>query len=260
MRTTATGYQQIPSILQLGQPGTGKTTGLLQFPGVGVIDLDLNLSGPLRWLKEQGKNPEVLYDSPIIDDAGLKVPRQDQFKRLMEIANEMITDPRVRVIGVDSLTTMVDLVCVEILRSQKKQVGNFDFKTTTSKAYDAAFEWQDWGAFFNIMKQIIFEMKASGKPVVFTGHIRTKENDLNKVLQNFIAVPGQTAEIMAGLFSEVWLFENEISGVGSSAKETRVVRTFPSDKANQTLGLKSSVGGTKTEDVMDLINKVMEVV
>lgn len=258
MRDINEGYKQIPSILMLGQPGTGKTTALMQFPSIGVIDLDLNLSGPLRWLNENNKNPSVYYDSPVVDEFNNKIPREDQFRKFAQIANEFIADDKIKVIGVDSLTTLVDVVCVEILRAQKKHIGNFDFKTVTSKSFDAAFEWSEWGAFFNIMKQMLFNLKASGKPIVFTGHLRAKEASLDKVMQNFIAVPGQTAEIIAGLFSEVWLFDNELSGFGANAKETRVVSTFPTAAANKTLGLKSSVGGKKTEDAMELVNLVMK--
>ena len=52
-------------LLVQGPPGTGKTTLACHLPKVYIADCDLNLAGPLRWLRENNGPMPVGYD--IID-------------------------------------------------------------------------------------------------------------------------------------------------------------------------------------------------
>lgn len=259
MKKATDTYVQPKSLIILGTPGAGKTTLVSQFPGLFLLDCDQNLGGPLQWLKANDKKPDFYYADPFHDEDGNVLPRELHFQRAATLLMEANDMPDVKTLAVDSLTTFVDIVITEVLRLQGRKLGSFDFKTKNSKSMDEPMQIQDWGAFFNVMKQFIIKLKSTGKTIIFTGHLKTREDEASKMLRQFISVPGQMAEVIAGLFSEVWLLENAIKVKNGAKVQERLVTTFPSTKGMSALGLKSSCGveSGSPVDVDDLIRKVL---
>lgn len=235
-------YTQPHSIILLAEPGSGKTTVALQFPGLYVLDCDRNLSGPIKWLKDHGKYKPFFVGSPLIDDEGLPVPREQQFVRALALLNEAINSPDIESIFIDSATTFCDMIFMEILRQKTKKLGKFDNIKTPGTLLDADFSTPDWGSFFNLMKRIIFMIKASGKTPIFAVHIKQKEDDKGAIVSRNLAIPGQTGDMVPGWFSEVWQIARISSGAGSTRTEKRVVNTFPASALDNMLGLKSAAG------------------
>lgn len=236
-----TNYTQPTSIIALGAPGTGKTTLVLQFPKPFVLDCDKNQAGPLRWLKEHGKpTDDIYYGSPYEDDAGATLPREKWYARSAELLTEACGSPDIETVIIDSLTSFVDIALVEVLRQQGRKLGSFSLDNKSSKPFDDQMQIQDWGFFFSLLKQFIFRLKATGKTIIFTGHVKVAEDSVSGMMRQSIACPGQMADVIAGFFGEVWLFESSVDT--KTKTETRTLRTFPTTKSMESLGLKSSTG------------------
>jgi len=254
IKTSKDNYTQPQSILLLGQPGTGKSTLLCQFEDLFVLDCDNNLAGPMRYLEKENKLGNFYYGSPYLDDEGKPLNRRDWYDRAIQLLLEADKEPKVKGFAIDSLTSFSEIIMTKVLLLNNKTLG--DFELGSKKPIDDKFTYDEWGALFNLMKQLIFRLKSTNKLVIFVGHIRTKEDELSKVLRQYVAFPGQTSEIMASFFSEVWLMESRLSLVGNKKVEERVIRTFPQVEAQCSLGLKSPSGivsGSVHTDATELI-------
>ena len=230
------------SLLLLGVSGTGKTSLLLQFPKPFILNCDDNLNGPVKFLKRQGVDlSDVTFATPIYEEDGTPVPREEWFKRSGNLLSQAGQSDCETII-VDSLTTFTDFVLIEVLRLQGRTIGDVFLSDKRSKLADSQMQQQDWGAFFNAMKALIMQLKSWDKNIVFTGHTKTREDSATNALYNSIACPGQTADLIAGFFEEVWLLKSSIKGSGSTAKEKRTIQTFPASNMNTGLGLKSPSG------------------
>lgn len=243
MKTSSTYTPALPkTLLFIGAPGTGKTTFALQLPKVFLLDCDQNMGGPVRHLSSKGIKPNYLYDTPFTDSKGAVLSREKQYPRVIELIEEAIASPDVETIVIDSLTSLIELLSAHIINSNKKSLA------TKLEKPDQKFEFEEWHGFGNCLRRLIFEIKATGKRLVITAHIKVDKDELTKVLHKFINCPGATGNVMSGWFEESWEFYITTSGIGVAEKKTHKIRTSP--EANSTnLGLKSAAGFTPTMDV-----------
>ena len=257
MKNASEEYNQPQSLLVLGTPGSGKSTLIAQIPGIFVLDSDRNMAGPRQWLKDNNKPLNFYYANPTVDDDGKPVPRDEQFQRAMEQLQEAGESKEIKAIAIDSLTSFTDICLTEVMRQQGRARGSFSFKSKVAKTVDEPLQIQDWGAFFGLMKHIIFQLKNTDKMLVVTGHIKTDKDNLTGILKQFIAIPGQMSEIIAGFFSEVWLLQRSTELKGQAKEEVYKVITFPSGSQTESLGLKSSIGVKSGEelDVEEVIRR-----
>jgi hypothetical protein len=244
------------SFLLIGAPGTGKTTIALQLPKPFILDCDGNLNGPVKFLNAGKRLTQPwFYDTPFTDAKGKPTPRVKLLERCTELLSEAANDPNVETIVIDSLTSFVQFVFIQVLVNQKRPPSE-GFNVTIS---DSAFEQRDWGVFFGLMQRTIFWLKGCGKRIVICAHIKTDKDDMKGTLLNFINVPGQIRDFLSGWFEEAWQVTVETTGVPGTAtfKETRKVLTVP-DSRSANLGLKTSSGlGTSfnPDDISKLISK-----
>lgn len=223
------------SILLLGQPGAGKTTFALQLPKPFLLDCDANLSGPARFLSEKLKGKDWWYDTPLTDEGGVKLPREKRFVRAVDLLNQALESKEVETIVVDSLTTFADFLMDHVRSTQKRKLGN------GRDTVDEPMQIQDWGIFSALIRKVIFDIKASGKRLVFCAHIAYDKDELTGILQKFINLPGGTKNVLSGWFEESWELFVDSTGAGPATKATRKIRTVGESRASA-LGLKSAIG------------------
>jgi len=242
MRSSTNFTPRLPqSLLFIGAPGSGKTTFALQLPKVGVIDCDDNLGGPVRYLRAQNKAPTFKYDTPLRDANDKPISRELQFTQVCKILDEMIADPEVETIVIDSLSSLIEILFTHTLHIQKKPIS------PDIKAADKKFEYEDWAAFGNILRKLIFGLKSCGKRFIITAHVKVDQDELTKVLYRFINCPGAVKDYISGWFEEAWEFYIFTQGTPPNDKAIRKIRTVP-DARSVNLGLKTSAGLPSTLD------------
>jgi len=228
-------------ILLVGPPGSGKTVLATQFPKPYLLECDNNLKGPAQFIKDNGLSTDLRFDIPHLDAEGKMLPRAMRYKNFAALGNKVMEDPTIETIIVDSLTTLVDYVIDEVRVQQGRKIA--DGKTVFK---DDAMQIQDWGAFAYILKQLIIAFKSSGKRVIFTAHVETREDESSessKTLYRYIACPGQLRETIAGYFDEVWHITQEQKTVNGKLANVRFLNTAPSSFREAPLGLKTASSG-----------------
>lgn len=231
------------SVLIVGVPGTGKTTlALSVFPKPFLLDCDDNAYGPVRYLTDNDIPIEGKISTPIFGEDGEMLKREAWLDNAVKELDKAFKDPEIETIIIDSLTLLCEMVLVKVLSEQGRSLGDLLLGETGAQMSDDTMQIQDWGAFRNAMTQFIMGVKSCGKHVVFTGHIKDQKDPVTSSMFTTIAVPGSTANIIAGFFAEAWLLESESSGYGETLKQERRIKTFPPDAMSKKLGLKSASG------------------
>jgi hypothetical protein len=208
-------------VLLQGPPGSGKTSHACQFPGVYVADLDMNLAGPLRFLKEHNKTLPVGYDIIDRDESGKEIAPNMRYTRLAKCLQDAVANPDVKTIVVDSATKLSDYMIAEVLRQQNAQQMTI----------------QHWGFYLALWKQFISQLSVQKKHFILVAHERVEKDEVDQSLKYFVMIPGQMGNIIGSLFTDVWRAEvNEKAGLPPTYQF--IVRTMPSYRFN----LKNSLG------------------
>lgn len=207
-----------------GESGASKTTTALQFPGVWVIDCDLNLGGPLRWLKANGKTLPIGYDTIDKDDEGKLVPENLRWQRMLTVLAELGKKAHtigLRTIVFDSMSKMNDYNKAHVLRTNPTKSGGF--------------EQTSWGFFYSNWIQLVGLVTAQPVNCVFTAHDKVDKDELDGSTKIMLNTQGQFQSVAKSMFTDVWHAEVKAEGMPPVYK--RVLRTCPDYKHE---GLKNS--------------------
>jgi hypothetical protein len=223
INTYTTTEDYIRLILQ-GEPKSGKSTLACQFPGAYIIDCDVNLGGPLRYLRDHNLPLPLGFDVLDKNGTGQDIDMQMRYTRFSLLMSEAQKHPDIKTIVIDSATSFTDILLAE---TQRLQPSVKDGR-------------QLWGFFFSYGKALMAQLRLFRKHIVFIAHERTdKLPDGGVVYPVRIAWPGQLGQIMPSFFTDVWRTEIKQVGFSPNAKYRWVVQTMPSYqyKLGNSLGL-----------------------
>lgn len=179
-------------VLLQGPPKSGKTVLACQFPNAYVIDLDLNLGGPLRFMRERNLPLPVGYDVVDKDDKGNAITPPFRYTRLVQLLEAAEKDPNISTIIIDSGTMLVDLIVNETLRLQNK----------------SAMSKQEWGFFFNASKLFFSRLASARKHIIIPCHEKINKDPAGAVILPYeVAWPGQFGQIIGAFMTDVWRCE-----------------------------------------------------
>lgn len=219
-----TSYAASDAFLRLllqGPPGSGKTATACRFPGAYIADCDLNLGGPLRFLRDKSLPLPVGYDTIDRDETGKEVPMNMRYERLISCLQKAASEPSVQTIVVDSATKLSDYIIAHTLRQQNK----------------LAMEIQSWGFYLDHWKKFVGAMTVIRKNFVLICHERVEKDEVDGSLKYFLNIPGQFGNMAGSLFTDVWRCEVE-EKPGIPPTYAFRVKTMPSYRYN----LKNSLG------------------
>lgn len=216
---SATDYP--PSAIGLllgGDSGTGKSTSLLYWPRPFILDIEGNLSGAKAFhTKRLGREPEFKWDNPERDAKGNVLLMQDRFKRCRELLDEAVADAGVTTICIDGLGRLYDLL--------KAELSNAPGEKPVIVAGQRVMGLSQWGVYPDILKQFIWGLRAKGKPVILTAHLKIDESELTSVKEYRIAdlqTDFGKSNSLPKCFSDYWQTFNEV--VSKDVKYPRGVR------------------------------------
>jgi hypothetical protein len=197
-------------VLLQGPPGSGKTTLACHFPAPYIADLDINLGGPLRWLRENHGPLPIGYDIIGRSDDGKEIPPRDCFRRLLTCLTAALNEPKVETIVIDSATKLGDYIQAEVLRAQGKSEMSLPL----------------WGFYLAQWKQLISQLTTHRKHLVLTCHETVEKDDIDQSLKYFVQVAGQMKFIIGSMFTDVWRCEVAATA-GPIPKHSFQIRTMP---------------------------------
>lgn len=198
-------------LLLQGPPGSGKSTLACQFPGAYVADLDINLGGPLRWLRETNGPLPIGYDIVGRSETGKEIDPRQCYQRLLNLLDIALKEPAIETIVIDSATKLGDYIQNEVLRSQGK--------------YEMTLPL--WGFYLQQWKQFLGRLSAERKHLVLTCHESVEKDEIDQTLRYFVQVAGQMKWIIGSMFTDVWRCEVAITAGANPPKHVFQVRTMP---------------------------------
>lgn len=187
-----------PTILLIGDSGTGKTRFLRTVPGLYMFDFD----GGAQSLA----GTEVEYDTYKDMVRGVKPTKElaskglyefgsawdAAYKKMLDIGGLIGTDKAPKAIAFDSLTFMSMVAVNKILLSTNQPAPHQG----------------TWGAHHEYFKAVFSMVTAWGIPVIATAHIERKENDLTQVTEKLPLLAGKLAGMIGAFFSEVYYIDH----------------------------------------------------
>ena len=179
------------SIMLLGEPKTGKTNVAAAFPNPYFLDVDGNLASAARVLA--GK--KFWFDTPAREVKEI----HEVWKHSLQCLIVAKKDPAIETYVIDSISLLSEFMCAWCIQEHVR-MGDVD---KSGKKIEA-MTIPDYGKLLSMLRNLVFDLRSTGKYVVFTSHITANQDELTKVMRYSAAIPGQAKDTLSGAFSDAW--------------------------------------------------------
>jgi len=187
------------TLLLKGPPGSGKTYLAAQLPGVVIINVDNNLSGLRKLSPEVQKNIKIV--NPRMKD-GKELDGTKVFDNMILQLKEVVEDPSIKTIVIDSLTTLADLIMDKI-------VG------TSSPA--TAVQIQHYGEFTRYLKWFGDDFLCASdldKNIVFIAHEQLIIDEITKETKYTLNMVTRMKDSFELYFTDCWRTYTKVPTAG----------------------------------------------
>lgn len=195
-------------LLLQGPSGSGKTTVACQLPSAYIIDVDVNLGGPLRFCKNHGLSIPIGYNRLDIDEEGRPVPMMLRYQYLDKLVTAASVDPKIETVVLDGATGLAPVVMEEVKRQQPS-------------LKDGRHVYQ---FFLLATRDFIAKITQMRKNFVLIAHEKIEQDAMTQITQYRVAWPGQLGDYIGAFFTNVWRCEVEREGIPPKYKF--VIRTM----------------------------------
>jgi len=179
-------------LLLVGPPKSGKSIYTIRtFPNIYVCDLDNNLTGPVSFLEDKKALPNFSYDTIDLLDDGTECPPEKRWSRMIACTKVAVASPDIDTVFIDGLTKLSNNLISHILAAERQENMRI----------------QDWLSYQNLMNKFVTYLRSSGKLIIMSAHETVEEDEYDKVLKHFIAIPSKLRHTLAGLFTDAWRAE-----------------------------------------------------
>lgn len=207
---------------------------MLQFPKLIMVDCDLNLDGPEKFLREvKKKDLDYRYVQVMRDEKGEMVAWEKAYDRLLDLLDKEVRPAQDKLtVAIDGLTPINEMIIRKILHEQKKNMMDANL----------------WSPFKTKLLELMFgKLRSLGADVIVSCHevILTKPK-AGQVMQEEIigyrpSVQGGVTDYFGGFFTDMWrTFIKPLPGLDKFEGWVRTIQTPQSDLKNS-LGMPSEV-------------------
>lgn len=186
------------TLLLIGPPGSGKTPLALQFPSVGVIDCDANLAGPMRYLISKNLYKPFKWQRADRTDDDKPIELPFIWSNVRRVAKQLVKDPEVQTIVLDSLTYCDTALYQHCCRTQ----GVVDLTGFM------------WAPYKRELHSFLAECKASGKTTIVTCHEKIEYDKKGNVEKYLPSISTGVSAYFSYYFSDIWRCTLEDPGAG----------------------------------------------
>jgi len=175
-------------ILLCGDHGSGKTVLGLQFPKLGVIEIDKNLRGPFEHVLRLNPSLSFKCESPYKKSDTEDYPISEVWPRIEQAIVAFSKDPDVNTVLFDGLTMMDGMLAEHILKEQHVK----DLRQN------------DWGIFHKYTLRLLTACRSLNKTFIMICHEKPVYNAselIERYIPNFRSRVGWH---FGGFFTDVW--------------------------------------------------------
>lgn len=190
-------------ILLMGPPGSRKTTLMLQFPDIHVLDCDRNLDGPDRFLRQVRKLPlTYTYDDIRTDDSGNPVDIDQCYNRVcdkLKLFKIQAEYKARKTVGVDSLSHVNEFIIRHVLKGQGKARKEYEME---------ARDWSPFKSYAYVL--LVSRLEETNKTIICTCHeIKLTQPDPTNIMTQTVIgyepfFQGKVGDTLGAFFTDVW--------------------------------------------------------
>lgn len=214
MRTTDLKLSKTPSILVIGDGGTGKTRFAASCPTPFIYDFDAGMAS----VRDFDIEYETFKDAPwrargkaaVNKDLGI-YPWGESWPRLVNHLNDIMWE------GLEAGTLPYQTVVLDSLTTLANQSMNYTLRGT-AKTGEANPEVQHWGTQLRLLEFLMEQIAAWPVLLVVTAHIKRDDNLVTGTREYLPLVAGQLSGKIGIYFDEVYY--TQVTGSGDKRKFT----------------------------------------